>query len=125
MTTLFLDVPQRVNIVAMLDALECGGRREAYAVCKLQDQINLSDAEKNAINWRKVSSPDGREYATWTMNEAATKHEMFEIADDDVSRLSRAVDQFRMVPGRDRVWYEPLVAQLPAPAEPAAAAAAR
>jgi hypothetical protein len=112
MTILSLNVPQRVNIVAMLDAVECHGRREAWATCRLQEQFSLSDAEKQAIGWRTVVQ-DGREYATWNNAASATESRNYELSDDDMQRLVRAIDQFRMVPGRDRLWYEPLVAQLP------------
>lgn len=117
MTTLQLDVPQRVNIVAMLDAVECPGRRETWAVCRLQEQLSLTDEERAAIGWRKIIQ-DGREYAIWQSNIACEARD-YELSDDDIARLCRAVDQFRVVLGRDRAWWEPLTRQLPAPPEPA------
>lgn len=125
MTTLRLDIAQRLNIVAMLDQAECpGGRREAWAVCKLQEHIDLTDDEKAAVGWRRLTAPDGREYMTWNLNgNGAYAPKEFEVSDDDVTRLCRAIDGFRVVWGRDRVWYEPLVAQLPQPAEAAGARA--
>jgi hypothetical protein len=102
----------------MLDGVECTGRREAWAVCRLQEQLNLSDAERDAIGWHKIVQ-DGREYVLWQQNGASHEVMAFELNDDDVQRLCRALDQFRMVPARDRNWYEPLVRQLPEPPLPA------
>ena len=126
MTTLRLDVSQRLNIVAMLDGVECpGGRREVWAVCRLQEHINLNDDEKAAVGYQKLRSPDGREYVTWSLNNNGHHAPReFELSDDDAQRLCRAVDSFRVVLVRDRSWYEPLVAQLPKPAEAAGAVAA-
>lgn len=117
MTTLQLDVPQRMNIVAMLDSLECHGRREVFAVCRLQEHFQLSDEEREAVGWQKILQPDGREYQVWQLNPAARVLKDYEISDDDLKRLCNAVDQFRMVPGRDRMWYDGLVKQLPPPVE--------
>lgn len=117
MTTLRLDVPQRMNIINMLDNVECHGRREVWAVCRLQEHLQLSDEEREAVGWQKVVQPDGREYQVWQLNPAAREVKDYEVGDDDLQRLCRAVDQFRMVPGRDRMWYESLVRQLPPPPE--------
>lgn len=110
----------------MLDGAECpGGRREVFAVCRLQERIDLDDDERKAVGWRKAMSPDGRQYVTWNLatNGAHTLKEI-ELGDDDVTRLCRAVDGFNVVLGRDRGWYEPLVAQLPQLAEANGARAA-
>lgn len=118
-TTLRLDVPQRLNIVAMLDGVECpGGRREVFAICRLQERIDLSDDEKAAVGWRRLLAPDGRTYVTWNLaTNGSHKLTEYELSDDDAERLCRAVDRFNVVLGRDRGWYEPLVAQLPKLAE--------
>lgn len=116
MTTLQLDIPQRVNLVVMLDALECPGRREVFAICRLQEKLQLSDEEREAVGYQKIMQ-DGREYVLWQQNEICRAPKPFEVADDDMARLCRAVDQFRMVPARDRAWYDPLVKQLPEPSE--------
>lgn len=115
MTTLQLDISQRVNLIAILDGVEATGRREAWAVCKLQDQLQITDEEKEHIGWKSLPQPDGRVYATWRMDNGARDLKPFEFADEDMKRVCRAVDQFRMIPSRDRVWWEPLVAQLPEP----------
>lgn len=117
MTTLQLDVPQRMNIVFMLDNLECPGRREVYAVCRLQEQLQLSDEEREAVGYQRIVQPNGQIYQAWQVNSASQAIKDYDVSDDDIQRLCRAIDQFRMVPMRDRMWYEPLIKQLPPPAE--------
>src|SRR5215831_6021068 len=114
--TLNLDANQRLNLVAILDALECQGRREAFAVCRLQEKIDLSDQEREAIGWRKQRAPDGREFVMWNMNGAISTGE-FDLSDDDITRICNAVDKYPVVLGRDKHWWLPLTAQLPKPAE--------
>lgn len=124
-TTLHLDAVQRLNIVAILDNVECpGGRREVYAVCRLQERMDLTDDEKEAIGWRRLTAADGRTYVTFNPPNGSRTFKEFELADDDVARLCRAVDGFNVILGRDRGWYEPLVAQLPQLAEASVARAA-
>lgn len=114
--TLTLNHSQRLNLVAMLDALECQGRRETWAVCDLQKQIDLSDEERDAIGWRKAKTPDGREYIVWNQNGNLDARQ-YELNGEDTERIVRAVDNYRVVLVRDRSWWEPLVAQLPVAAE--------
>lgn len=113
MTTLSLDYNQRLNIIAMLDALEVQGRREGFAICALQERIDLTDEERTAIGWRKNALSDGREYITWhAANGSAAQN--YELTETDIARIIRAVDNYRVVMGRDGLWWKPLVAQLPA-----------
>lgn len=114
--TLNLDHNQRLNLVAMLDGLECQGRREAFAVCRLQEKLELSDEERVAIGWRQMKAPDGRDYAMWNNNGAITARE-FDLSEDDMTRLCSAVDKHPVVLGRDKHWWLPLTKQLPAPVE--------
>lgn len=115
--TLTLDHNQRLNLVAMLEALECQGRREAFAVCDLQKQIDLSDDERNAIGWRKSRAPDGREFILWNSQQNGVAPRAYELSEADTARVCRAFDQYHVVLGRDRSWWEPLAAQLPQPEE--------
>ena len=123
--TLTLDYTQRLNIVAMLDALERQGRREDWSICDLQKRIDLSDPERDAIGYKQFKDGSGRVYAVgWNPpNGNGNGPGPFEIElnDADAQRLIRAVENHRMVPMRDRSWWEPLVAQLP-PLEEAKAA---
>lgn len=116
MTTLILDPTQRLNVIAMLDRLECQGRREAWAVCALQCKLDLNDDERNRIGYRKQRAPDGREFVLWT-NDVSIPAKTFELEDGDVNRISDAMDKYPVILARDRAWWEPLNAQLPSPAE--------
>lgn len=113
---LSLDASQRLNLVAILDGLECPGRREGFAVCRLQEKLDLTDQEREAIGWRKLKSPDGREYVMWNSNGTFDRRE-YDLAEDDVQRICRAMDKFPVVLGRDKSWWLPLTAQLPEPEE--------
>lgn len=107
-----LDQNQRLQLVAILDNVEAVGRREGYAVCKLQEKIDLDDDERREIDWRKLKNAEGREFAAWSNN--GKIHALdYDLADEDVRRISTALDKFPVVLSRDRHWWEPLVAQLP------------
>lgn len=114
--TLTLDHSQRLNIIAMLDRLECQGRREVWAVCALQSKLDLSDEERTAIGYRKESTPDGGQFVCWS-NNGSIQAKPYELDDGDVKRISKAMDQYPVVLGRDKQWWEPLSAQLPEPEE--------
>ena len=113
---LTLDHVQRLNLIVILDALECQGRREAFAVCRLQESLDLSDGERTQISWRKHKAPDGREYALWNAQQSLPVRD-YEIADDDIKRICKALDAFPVILARDKAWFKPLTAQLPMPAE--------
>jgi hypothetical protein len=112
---LTLDHTQRLNLLVMLDALECQGRREAFAICRLQEKLELSDQEREAIGWRKIKAEDGREVMLWNNNGSCAARE-YDLAEDDIARICHAVDKFPVVLGRDKNWWLPLTAQLPEPA---------
>src|SRR5215467_11891984 len=110
--TLELDVNQRLNLVHILDALECTGRRETYAICKLQEWIDLSDDEKRSIDYKRERAPDGREYAMWGAN-GHIKPTRYDFSEEDSRRILAALDNHRVILARDRSWWEPLVSQIP------------
>lgn len=113
--TLNLDHNQRLHLIAALDGLESTGRREAFAVCRLQEKLELSDQEREAIGWRKVTADNGRELALWNSNSLPPRE--YDISEDDTKRLCSAIDRYPVVLGRDKNWWLPLTAQLPQPAE--------
>ena len=114
MHTLVLEPTQRLNIIAGLDRLECQGRREGWAVCALQKCLDLTDEERAIIGWRKQRTDDGREYAMWS-NGSALPPRSYDLEDQDIQRICKAMDVYPVVLVRDRAWWEPLTAQLPAP----------
>lgn len=112
-----LDHNQRLNLVTMLDAIENIGRRETWAVCALQQKLDLSDEERQAIGWRKVRAEDGREFIMWNRSGDGVAPREYDLPEDDMRRLCNAVDRYPVVLGRDKHWWLPLTAQLPKPAE--------
>ena len=116
MTTLILDHTQRLQLVAMLDRVECQGRREAWAVCALQEKLDLTDEERDGIGYRKQQAPDGREMVFWNKNGHLPRE--YNLSEDEIKWLCNAVDKYRVVLIRDREWWVPLTAQLPKPEEP-------
>lgn len=113
---LTLDHTQRLNIIAMLDRLECQGRRETWAVCALQAKLDLNDEERERIGYRKMKAPDGREFVLWA-NDNGIAVKNYDLEDAEVKRISQAMDKYPVILARDRMWWEPLNAQLPEPVE--------
>lgn len=112
---LSLDHSQRLHLISALDALENVGRREGFAVCRLQEKLELNDAEREAVGWRKVLVDGRGEMTTW--NYASVSPREYELSEDDVRRLCNAIDRYPVVLGRDKAWWVPLTAQLPKPVE--------
>jgi hypothetical protein len=113
---LTLDHTQRLNLVVILDGLECQGRREAFAVCRLQEKLDLNEEERIQIDWRKQKSPDGRDYVLWNAQKVLPVRE-YDFPQDDVERICRALDKYPVVLARDKSWYLPLTMQLPEKSE--------
>jgi hypothetical protein len=111
--TLSLDHVQRLNLVALLDVMEASGRREAHAICKLQDMIDLTTQEREAIHLEQV----GQGYK-WDPEKTLPARE-FDLKADDIERICKALEGARFVLGRDR-WFRSLNAQLPEPDDPPA-----
>lgn len=112
---LHLDHSQRLHLISALDGVENIGRREGFAVCRLQEKLELTDQEREAIGWRKVTVDGGREVALWNSN-GSSPHE-YDLSEDDIKRLCNAIDKYPVVLARDKNWWLPLTAQLPNPAE--------
>ena len=112
---LSLDHTQRLNLIVLLGLLECNVS-ETRAVWKLQDQLGLSDEEKIAIGYF-VQSENGNEIHGWDQHKSLS-HKSYDLPDSDVARIEKALQQFpRHRVGMARPWLEPLLAQLPQPAE--------
>ena len=109
---LTLDHNQRLNLVAMLDLLENFGRRETWAVCALQEKLDLNDGERERVGWRRTRADNGREFVIWN-RETDIEPRDFEFSEDDVKRICNAIDKYPVVLGRDKHWWVPLTAQLP------------
>ena len=109
---LTLDHNQRLNLVAMLDLLENFGRRETWAVCALQERLDLNDHERESVGWHRTRADNGREFVIWN-REATIDPRDFDFTEDDVKRICNAIDKYPVVLGRDKHWWVPLTSQLP------------
>lgn len=122
---LSLDHVQRLNLVALLDVTEASGRREAHAICKLQDLIDLNAQEREAINLEQVNVGGQGQAYRWDPAKTLPAFE-YDLAQPDIERICKALDMARIMLGRDR-WFRALNAQLPepdvGPGDPAIAAA--
>jgi len=114
-----LDHVQRLNLVALLDVMEASGRREAHAICKLQDTLDLTPEERETIQLEKVPTAQGQAYR-WDPAKTLPVREI-DLATEDIDRICKALDLARIIPGRDR-WFRSLNAQLPEPTDPPAPA---
>jgi hypothetical protein len=110
--TLSLDHQQRLNLIAVLGSADFTGR-EQHAVWHLQDSLDLDEAEKQAIcfRWQAVNG-NGNQLPVWDADKSLPARE-FEISEADLRRIRKAIDEFPQFQSRrDRVWLEPLCAQL-------------
>ena len=110
-----LDHHQRLHVISALDLLENIGRREGFAVCRLQEKLDLTDQEREVVGLRKLKAENGRVYTLWNNNGQAALE--YDLSEDDVQRITNAIDKYPMVLARDRQWWLSLTAQLPALAE--------
>ena len=111
---LHLDHVQRLNLVALLDTLEVPGRREAHAICKLQDVLDLDQEEREAIRLEQVNM-NGNQGYRWDAS-VNLPPKQYDLAPADIERITKALDTARIVLVRDR-WFRSLNAQLPEPVE--------
>ena len=109
-----LDHNQRLHLIGALDRLESVGRRDGFAVCRLQERLELTDQEREAIGWRKMNVNNGQEFVSWNNNNGLPAKE-YDLSEDDIKRLCNAIDKYPVVLGRDKHWWVPLTAQLPQP----------
>lgn len=109
--TLSLDHEQRLNLWVLLGLLE-GNIGETRAVWKLQDELNLSSEEKEAIG--HISQfLNGGEVQGWDKSKSLPL-KTYELSDGDVARIQRAIQQFSYHRAASaRPWLEPLLSQLP------------
>lgn len=105
---LLLDHTQRLNVHAVLGA-QRGSVDEIRAIWKLQDRIDLSAKEREAINYRSVPV-NGMQQTFWDITNDPPKE--FELTTDEFARINAAVKSFGMASGNDRRWLEPLLSQL-------------
>lgn len=112
MATLQLDHIQRLNLVALLDTVECAGVREIFAVYKLQESIDLDAQEKESIHLIE-ETVNGNKRLQWDAGITLAPRK-FEIAPEDIARIRKAIETWKGTgaPGQFRGWLQPLWAQL-------------
>lgn len=109
--TLSLDHRQRLNLITVLGASDVRGR-ELHAIWHLQDLLELDEAEKAALELREETM-NGQLVRKWN-DRNTIPSKFFDLSEADLSRIREAIQEFpQMRASRDRVWLEPLLAQLP------------
>ena len=104
-----LDYTQRLNLHALIGAQRCNVD-ELRTCWRLQDEIDLTDAEKKKINYRMVRVGD---QATPVWDLVDNEPVEYNFSDDDFARLKKLVKEWQ--PGflttADRQWLSPLLDQ--------------
>lgn len=108
--TLTLDYRQRLNLIAVLGNYDVKGR-ELHAVWHLQDLLELNQTEKEFIQFREETM-NGQRIQQWDDSKTVPVRN-FDLSAADLDRVRKAIEDFPQFRGsRDRVWLEPLLAQL-------------
>ena len=109
--TLSLDYTQRLNLHALIGA-QRGSVDELRMWWRLQDRIELSTEEKEAVGF-KVIEQNGQSLVQWDAQKTVPVKE-YEFKDDEFQRLGKAVKEWPsgFLTGLDRKWIEPLLQQL-------------
>jgi len=117
---LLLDSTQRLNLHALMGAQRCSVD-EVRIYWKLQDKIDLSDAEKTAIDY-KLIGPEGQQQPTWKMNGEAPKE--YEFSKEEFDRIKKVMKEWQQgfMTSPDRRWLEPLLDQFESADKPISAA---
>src|SRR5215831_18664784 len=115
---LTLDYTQRLNLHALMGAQRVSVD-DLRLFWRLQDMIQLTLEEKNAINYRTVQQ-NGMVQVQWDFVPDLPLKD-YEFAPEDFQRLGKMVREWQpgFVIGADRQWMEPLMAQLDGALEPA------
>lgn len=107
---LTLDHTQRLNLHALMGA-QRASLDDLRLLWKLQDRLELSEQEKQKINYR-VQPVNGTQQVTWDMEKKLPPKD-FEFTESEFARLSRMLKEWQ--PGfliaADRQWLEPLLEQ--------------
>lgn len=107
---LILSHTQRLN-VHFIAGSQKGTVDEIRAYWSLQDMVQLTEEEKQSINYSLIRNGDGSSYPRWDV-EPAAQTKAFEVTQEQMERLSRLVKGWPTYSGLDRAWLEPLLAQL-------------
>ena len=108
---LSLDYTQRLNLHALMGAQRVSVD-DLRMFWRLQDMIQLTNEEKNTINYRTVQQ-NGMVQVQWDAISDLPVRE-YEFQPDEFQRLGKMVREWQpgFLIGVDRQWMEPLMAQL-------------
>lgn len=108
---LSLDHTMRLNLHALMGA-QRANLDDLRMLWKLQDRIDLSPEEKQAINYR-VQQANGQQQVMWDMTRELPAVD-YEFSEPEFARISRMLKEWQpgFLIGADRQWLEPLMAQL-------------
>jgi hypothetical protein len=106
---LSLDHVQRMNVCGLL-GIQKANVSEMRAYWRLLDTIELTADEKAELEYYEAGN--GKPLPGWNPEKKIAPRE-FEFSDADSVLITRAVESYQFQPGNDRVWLEPLLAQLP------------
>lgn len=108
---LSLDHTQRLNLHALIGA-QRASVDETRLWWKVQDRIDLSDDEKQRIGYR-TQLINGMQQVGWDVDKQLPAKD-YEFSADEFTKLNKAIKEWQ--PGfliqADRLWLEPLLAQL-------------
>jgi hypothetical protein len=108
---LTLDHVQRLNLHALMGAQKASVD-EMRALWRMQDRIDLSAEEKEAINYRVVEQ-NGNLIPVWDPGKRLPASE-YEFNTEEVARIDRIIKNWQpgFVAAADRAWLEPLLCQI-------------
>ena len=105
-----LDYTQRLNLHALIGAQRCSVD-ELRVAWRLQDEIDLTEAEKKKINYRMITV-GGQQQPNWEL--VRDEPVEYTFSEEDYARIKKLVMEWQ--PGflttADRLWLQPLLEQL-------------
>jgi hypothetical protein len=107
--TLTLDHIQRMNVCGLL-GIQKANVAEMRAYWGLLDTLELTGAEKEQLEYYEAGN--GKPLPGWNPEKKLGPRE-FTFTDTESVLITKAVESYQFHPGNDRVWLEPLLAQLP------------
>lgn len=112
MSILVLDHTQRLNLHALIGS-QRANVDDMRLYWKVQDRIELSPDEKEAIGWHLRQNENGPPQIAWDSTRWLAPKEI-EFSPDEVQKIVKVVKEWQ--PGylinADRMWLEPLLGQL-------------
>jgi biopolymer transport protein ExbB/TolQ len=107
---LFLDHWQRLSVIALL-GVQRATVAEMRTFWRLQDLLALSDAEKEAIDYRVVVE-NNLEQFQWNRAKSLPAKQ-YEVSEAEAARIRRCLEEWpQFFTAVDRQWLEPLLEQL-------------